>query len=145
MAVKIVQHGDDLTVYGRKLRFEVAHHLFEERGGSGSGRNRQKPRISVIFSIFHRVVKLIHQIAEHSDAVFVLRIVLVGVVVRQRQSCEQIQLIGGIHDAAAVCLKTPALHGLDLFDGGAGSLLRKSGNRAEMLPELRHAERNDRD
>ena len=143
MAVKIVQHGNDLTVYGGKLRFKVAHHPFEERCGGGSGRNRQKPRISVIFGIFERVVELVHQVTQHPDAVFVLRVILVGVILRQRQTGEQIQFIGRIHDAAAVCTEAPALHRLDLLDGGTGGLLRKGGNRAEMLPEFRHAERHD--
>ena len=40
MAVKIIEHGDDLAVYLREFRFQIAHHFVEERRRGAARRNR---------------------------------------------------------------------------------------------------------
>ena len=145
MPVEIIVDRDDLTMHLREFRFEIAHHLVKKRRSRRAGRDCQKARISVIFGILQRIVEFIHQISEHPDAVLILRIALVGLVLRQRQSGKQIQLIGCIDDAAAVRGKAPALHGFDLLDRRPRRFLRECGNRTELFAEFRHAERHDRD
>ena len=143
MTEEVILHGDDLSPQGGEVRLRLRQQFPQERGGGGAGGDGEGGRGLAVLLQAHGGEEILLQRAEHPHAVFQLAVALVVVLLRQRQSRPEEQLVGAEETPCAEAAEVLLPEFLGDGDDASGALAVHRAELRQTLPVLGDAHRHD--